>query len=317
MVRGRRPGRSEFGRPSSSHIICTRVPEREAEGRDHRRRVQPAAGRRGGHQIAEPVGDRDVAGVAARLAGARDRRLCRGRVADGVGPAADRKRRQARRATVRRPRPQLAGRRVARRAIGRESAYAAERSASSGTSGSSPYQASRSANASFAHSTTVWTKSAVPGRRSNPSSSASCWSSVGPWLHAPGLHTVQPRKSSVAGGSYEGRHAARSSPVSTPGVPRAGGVPQRRPHEGVDLRRDEPGRPRPQRVVELGLAVRRRGLGLTRPAAPASAPTPGCAASHRRRARSRRTSATRRGTGRRPRRSSRRIDGSTGTPVAA
>jgi hypothetical protein len=43
----------------------------------------------------------------------------------------------------------------------RLAAYCLDSNASSGTSGSSPYQASRSANASFAHSTAMWTVSAV------------------------------------------------------------------------------------------------------------------------------------------------------------
>ena len=78
----------------------------------------------------------------------------------------------------------------------RSSAYALSRRRSSGTStnSGSPYHASRSANASFADSTTVWTNSAVLAeRRSKPSSSASCCRKTGPCPHGPVLKTVWPR----------------------------------------------------------------------------------------------------------------------------
>ena len=82
----------------------------------------------------------------------------------------------------------------------RSSAYPADNSALTGTSATweSPYQASRSANASLPHSITVCTKSAVPGpmaARSKPSSSASCCRNTWPCPHDLVLHTVSPPNS--------------------------------------------------------------------------------------------------------------------------
>src|SRR5207253_2914558 len=170
--RGARPlaRREGGGQPRGEGEHLRPGAEAEAEAGDDRRGLQPAAARRGGHHVAEPVGHVEVAGVAGPVAGGVRPSGAPGRSsADASGP-------------TRRRRP---------------SAYPADSSALTGTSvkSGSPYQASRSANASLPHSVTVCTKSAVPGpmaARSKPSSSASCCKNTGPWPQGLVLHTVRP-----------------------------------------------------------------------------------------------------------------------------
>ena len=95
VVRGRRPGISDAGRPGCSQNICARVPRQKPSAGDRRRALEPAAARRRGDEVAEAVGDVEVAGVAA------------GRLAEagaGRGQAGD-----VGQARVRPARPQLVG----------------------------------------------------------------------------------------------------------------------------------------------------------------------------------------------------------------
>ena len=104
-----------------------------------------------------------------------------------------------------------------------------ERRSSTGTFSTSPYQASRSAIASFVASTLACTTSAVSASSeteallpagpagSTSSSIASAWSNAGPWDHGPAFASVHPRQSSVTGCSYVGVHVARSCAVRNPG----------------------------------------------------------------------------------------------------
>ncbi len=137
----------------------------------------------------------------------------------------------------------------------------------SGTSvwSGSPYQASRSASASLADSTTTWMSSALVGSvsaRSKPSSTRSCWSRAGPWPQGPVLAIVRPNTSAVTGASSRTRQVARSSRGQQAGVRPAGGVHRRLAHRLGDPLGDEPGVERRARRLDLGLAVRAGRLRL-------------------------------------------------------
>ena len=97
--------------------------ERPAERRDRRRALEPAAGRRRREEVAEPVGDVEVHGVAARrLADAERQRVARRATASAAG----------RGRAAARPRPSSVT------SLRRSSLYSAESSVSSGTGSASP-----------------------------------------------------------------------------------------------------------------------------------------------------------------------------------
>ena len=151
--------------------------ERPAERRDHRRALQPAAARRRRDQVAEPVGDVEVHGVAARrLAGAERRR----------GAATSDGSRAERPAAARRLRPRRSARGARRRIRARGAGRAAHRRRRS----SRPGPRTR---ASRTRSSRARARLRLIAPTSNPSSSASCCSPAGPCPHAPVLQTVRPR----------------------------------------------------------------------------------------------------------------------------
>ncbi len=202
VVRGRLPPTSDDGSPSSSQNICARVP-----------RQNPSPG------IAGELCSQPPDGVAETRLPQRSA-TSRWQVSPRVGSPVP--------ANLKGTVPFRFGRRPSRPgrsspedsgpiSARREAAYSRESSVSKGTGAESPYQASRSANASFAPSSTVWTWS-IPRNspRSTPSSSASCCRKTGPWPQGPVLKTVQPPNESDAGSSIVAANPARSSAVRKP-----------------------------------------------------------------------------------------------------
>ncbi len=186
VVRGRLPGSSEFGRPSSSQNIWARVPS-----------GKPSEGITGAPQSQPPLG------VAETMFPQRST-TSRWTVSPRVGsptPGRDwcvgHRLREPGLLALGRLRAEVRSRPPRRAALvapPRSPAKAARRVAPRLKSGS-PYQASRSANASFAHSVIVCTQSALAwpmAPRSNPSSSRSCWRKTGAWLQGPALKTSYP-----------------------------------------------------------------------------------------------------------------------------
>ena len=141
--------------------------EAEAELRDGRRALQPAAARGRRDDVAPAVHDVDVAGVAARLAVAIDSRLPGRHVARAPGlparrAAAVRARRVA--APDRAATPDAArGLPVSPTSAARARTYAGSSRSSTASGEASPYQASRSAITSFQTSVIAWMPSAVSG----------------------------------------------------------------------------------------------------------------------------------------------------------
>ena len=137
VVRGRRPGASDDGSPSSSQNICSRLPRRKPERGDGRRALQPAAARGRRDHVAPAVDHVDVAGVAAGHARPAPRSARPAPVAGSVGtagawPARAPGSRGWR--AVGRARTQL-GRRVLADSAARAAVYAGESSAASGDVG--------------------------------------------------------------------------------------------------------------------------------------------------------------------------------------
>ena len=259
----------------------------EAKPRDDRRALQPAAARRGRHEIAESVGDIKMAGVARAQLGCSDAaarpgltasaRRAAGRGSVRARPAGCGRERSQR--ELRQPRRHAAGApgRSSRRCRPRSgrlraAAYSADSSAAIGTGGvlGSPYHASRSAKASLAASVTAWMSSARPGSASSmPSASSrpSCWRNTGPWPHGPVLQTVRPLKLSrdrrLGAGPPAGQVIARQQAA----VAAAGHVHDLGAHQvRRDRLGDEPrveGVPRPPRS---GVRGRPGPLGLTQDA---------------------------------------------------
>ena len=126
----------------------------------------------------------------------------------------------------------------------------------------SPYQASRSAIASFTASTLAWTRSgdgAAEADRargpaaSTPSSIASAWSSAGPCDHGPAFASVQPAPVQGDRRLVRRRPAGQVLPGQKPGVGTTGVVHHRIPAEPVDLLGDESRVPGSQGRVDLRL----------------------------------------------------------------
>ena len=155
VVRGRLPGSSEFGSPSSSQNICARVPRQKPSVGDHRRAPEPAAARRRRDHVPAAVDDVEVHGVAPRVGSPTP---------GATGAPLDRRRRAA--ARGRRASPAEARRRLVadqRSPLVRVRRARAASSIGTSTNSGSPYHASRSANASFAHSVTCARTRRSPG----------------------------------------------------------------------------------------------------------------------------------------------------------
>ena len=210
-------------------------PERPAECGDRRRALEPAASKAWPRRRSRT--GRRRPGERCRRASARRRRATR--VSAGV------------RRVGRRPRPGRSSDDASSdTSLRRSSLYSAESSTSSGTGSASPYAASRSANASLAHSVTTWTSStSLRSPTSKPESRASCWRPTGPWPHGPVLHTVS------AAVVVRDRRLERRPPVAQV-VARSGG---RRPRarSGRSPLRRTPRRRRRARARSLPRASRR------------------------------------------------------------
>ena len=277
VVRGRTPGASDDGSPSSSQNICARVPSANPRpsiaGEDC---SQPPLGV-ARHEVAEAVRDVEVAGVAARRLARRRRPPCAG---PPTGSAATVRRAAARRTPA------------APTSARRASAYARESSSSNGTGAESPYHASRSANASFAPSTTVWTCSTPRNGPAKPVEQRELLQEHRPLAPRPGLEHRPVAEAERHGSSTVARYAARSSGVRKPDSQRLG-------HPAAV--------PGVTRGVDPRLA---RRAGRPRRAARRCRPASGCAAARPPAARARATSAP---TTARSARSRRTIPGVAGT----
>ena len=223
VVRGRAPGTSEAGSPSSSQNICARLPRQKpssgivgelcsqpplgvAETRLPQRsttsmwqvspRVVPSRCTVGSPVVTSAA--HPVASPASSACTWRDRRGSRPPGLPG-----------------RTPRSAVSPTRAARLAT-----YSGSSRSCTPTGLRSPNQASRSAIASFQHSATAWMPISVAGSSaSGPSwsSIASTWSSAGPWPQRSVLATWTPCHSATTGSSQVASYAARSSPPTRPG----------------------------------------------------------------------------------------------------
>ena len=265
---------------------------------------QPPLGR-GGDEVAEPVGDAHVAGVAraTRRCATRSVRTSSGRTRRGCRPARPRTARgRAAPGCARAACPGAATRpRCRRRARGVGALYSAESSASTrdlgrvavprlpvgeGELGALDDRVDEFGRARREAVEPVEQRELLQQHRSLPPRAGLADGEAAEVVADRALVARGP-----LGHVVRGQHA---------GVPLAGGVPQRGAGEGVDLGGDEAPLPRVERVLDLGVAVGRRRLGLVERVAAASQPRPGCAAVRCRRGRPRPRSATGRGTGRRP-----------------
>ena len=211
--------------------------EAEAEPGDAGRALQPPAARRGRHEVAEAVGDVEVAGVAARrLAGARDGRRRPPAAHDGSRPvrAPGAARREASRRSApaaprvprREQRLQRHRRRVAvpRLAVGERELRALDHARA---------RARRRGTA-----------------RARPSTIASCCRNTGPWPHGPVLNTVQSPEAQRDAAARRRGERARSSPEPAC----AARAVERRPRGRDDRLRHPPAVPGVARGVDPRLA---------------------------------------------------------------
>ena len=266
-------------RASSAAPPRARTSARACRGRSRAREspARPRASRRSAsRRPCSPSGRRrrDARVAARRLADAgRDRR-----VADRAS--------KPRLAAVGRPGRSSAGRLVAdERAalvgVRRESSVSIGTSENAG----SPYHASRSAKASFAHSVTVWMYSALRARRREVEAleQASCCRKTGAWLHGPAFSTSSrgSRRRAAA------RSAASSAEVGLGEQARV--TLARAVHPLALLERDErlgdeAAVPGVAGGLDLRVAVRASAPRPRRRAAVRRGELPGCGAASRRRA---------------------------------